>query len=57
MKPRIHAILERCIEEGALLGYRRAYKHIDNPGAESIVDHVTTEIMGKLDELFTFDDP
>lgn len=55
MRPRIDVILERCIEEGVLSGYRRAHKHIDEPDETALVDTITTEIMGKIYELFTFD--
>ena len=33
MRPNTYVILQRAVEEGALLGYRRAFKKIENPTA------------------------
>jgi hypothetical protein len=31
MRAKTRVIIERCIEEGVRHGYRRAYKHVENP--------------------------
>ena len=55
MKPNIHRILSRCIEEGLVVGYNRAHKHNDEPTSETIVDCQYTAIMNEIDEWFTFE--
>jgi len=56
MKPNTYAILQRAVEEGALLGYRRAFKHIENPTEEQVVDAITDAIMLSVSEVFMFSD-
>jgi hypothetical protein len=55
MKPKIRSILEIAIAEGALLGYRRAFKHNPEPHEDAITDSIVTEIMNSIDEYFDFD--
>ena len=45
MKPNTYVILQRAVEEGALLGYRRAFKRVENPTEEQIVDAITDAVM------------
>jgi hypothetical protein len=52
MKPKVLPIIESCIETGVRLGYNRAHKHVENPHVESIVEHITTEIMNKIYDHF-----
>jgi len=54
MKPNTYVILQRAVEEGALLGYRRAFKHIENPTEEQMVDAITDAIMLTVSEVFDF---
>jgi hypothetical protein len=56
MKPKFHKILEMCINEGVLRGYRRAHKHIENPTEGAIIDNVVEQVMNSLDEWFDFSD-
>jgi hypothetical protein len=56
MKPNTYVILERAVEEGALLGYRRAFKHNDTPSEESIVYAIRDAIMLTVSEVFVFSD-
>jgi hypothetical protein len=56
MKPRIRVLIEQCVEEGTLLGYRRAHKHTDDPGEDAIAEMITNAIMGRLYEWFEFDE-
>jgi hypothetical protein len=55
MKPNYYVILERAVESGALLGYRRAFKHNENPSEGVIVDAITDAIMLSISEVFTFE--
>jgi hypothetical protein len=54
MKPNTYVILQRAVEEGALLGYRRAFKRIENPTEEQIVEALTDAIMLSVSEVFDF---
>jgi len=55
MKPKIYTILAQAVEDGVKRGYRRAFKHVENPSEESIIDAVDTAVMGSILEYFTFD--
>ena len=54
MKPNTYLILQRAVEEGALLGYRRAFKRVENPTEEQIVEALTDAIMLSISEVFAF---
>ena len=54
MKPNTYVILQRAVEEGALLGYRRAFKHVENPTEDAIVEAITDAIMLTVSEVFDF---
>jgi hypothetical protein len=54
MKPNTYVILQRAVEEGALLGYRRAFERVENPTEEFIVDTITDAIMLTVSEVFEF---
>jgi len=56
MRPKIRPLLEMCINEGALRGYRRAHKHVENPTEGAIIDNVVEQVMNSLDEYFDFED-
>ena len=56
MKPKFHVILSQAIEEGVKRGYRRAYKHNEDPSEEVICDTIEECVMGAIYEYFTFDD-
>jgi hypothetical protein len=55
MKPKTYSLLERCVEDGAARGYRRAHKHTDNPNEEAICENVVDAIMLELSEWFDFE--
>jgi hypothetical protein len=55
MKPNTYVILERAVEEGARLGYRRAFKHNENPSEGAIVDAIAEAIMLTISEVFVFE--
>lgn len=55
MKPKIYTILAQAVEDGVKRGYRRAFKHVENPSEEVILDAVETAVMASILEYFTFD--
>jgi archaeosine-15-forming tRNA-guanine transglycosylase len=55
MKPKFRVILEQALEEGVKRGYRRAFKHIEDPTEESICQHIEEQVMSSLYEYFDFD--
>lgn len=56
IRPRSREILERCINEGAIYGVGRAFKHTDKPEHETIAQEVEIAIMNEIYEYFDFDD-
>ncbi len=54
MKPKIHVILSQAIEEGTRRGYRRAFKHNEDPSEEIICETIEECVMSSLYEYFTF---
>jgi hypothetical protein len=56
MKPKFRLVLEMAIEQGVARGYRRAFKHIENPTEESIRQHIEEQVMSSLYEYFDFDE-
>jgi hypothetical protein len=54
MKPKFRVILERALEEGIRLGYRRAFKHVENPSEVAICEHIEEQVMSSLYEYFDF---
>ena len=56
MKPKLNVILEQALEEGVKRGYRRAFKHIEDPTEESICQHIEEQVMSSLYEYFDFDE-
>ena len=56
MKPKFRVILDQAVNEGVLRGYRRAFKHNENPTEETIIETIEDCVMGSIYEYFTFDD-
>ena len=56
MKVKYAAILDRAIEDGVRRGYRRAFKHVENPSEESICEHIEECVMSEIYEYFSFED-
>jgi len=56
MKPKIHVILSQAINEGVLHGYRRAFKHNEDPSEEVICETIEECVMSQIYEYFTFDE-
>lgn len=56
MKIKTRVVLEDVIDKGIRDGYRRAYKHTENPSEETIHMAVENAIWLELDRVFCFDD-
>jgi len=56
MKPRFYNIIEQCVTSGAETGYKRAFKHQDEPSINNIVHHIKDAVMLELAEYLSFDD-
>lgn len=56
MRAKIYPLLENCVEEGVRRGYGRAFKHIEDPSEETIVQSIVDCIMITIAESFDFDD-
>lgn len=56
MTPRTYEILRRAVEEGTAYGYRRAFKHSEEPPEDTIRQEIETAIMAAIDEVFSFDE-
>lgn len=52
MQAKAHMALDRAITEGVLIGYRRAFKHVDNPTEEQIVTAIETAVLNSIYEWF-----
>lgn len=55
MRANIRGILERCIEDGAAHGIRRAYKHVEKPSEGAIIDNISAAIWLEIDSYFDFE--
>jgi len=55
MKPKFYPLLLRCIEEGAQIGYFRAFKHDDKPSEEIMVERIVEAITNEIYEAFDVD--
>ena len=56
MTPKFRVILDQAISEGVKIGYRRAFKHNDDPSEEVICETIDECVMSQIYEYFTFDD-
>ncbi len=56
MKPKFRVILNQAINEGVLLGYRRAFKHNEDPSEEVICETIEECVMSQIYEYFEFSD-
>lgn len=56
MKPKFREVLEMAISEGVSYGYKRAFKHVENPTEGAIIDSICTNVMDCIYEWFEFDE-
>jgi len=54
MKAKTRKILFESIERGIINGYRRAFKHVDNPSESAIRENIMREITYEIDDNFDF---
>ena len=54
MTPKFRVILAPALEEGIRRGYRRAYKHNEDPREEIICESIENCVMSSLYEYFNF---
>ena len=55
MKPKIHNILQDCIETGIRYGFRKAKKHSEDPTDEVVGQEIDRAIWYELNEKFEFE--
>ena len=55
MKPKIYTILGQAVEEGVKRGYHRAFKHVECPSEDAVIESIDCAVMGSILEYFTFD--
>jgi hypothetical protein len=55
MTPKFRVILEQAISEGVARGYRRAFKHVENPSENTICETIEEQVMSSLYDYFDFD--
>jgi len=56
MKPKMYHILSLAVEQGVRDGWRRAYKHTDDPHEDSVQEHIEEAVMSAIHEYFIFDE-
>jgi hypothetical protein len=54
MRVKFRVILDQAISEGVKIGYRRAFKHNENPTEETIIETIEDCVMSSLYEYFDF---
>ena len=52
MKPKLFPVLEMAVGDGVAHGLNRAYKHIDNPTRDQVVNAVTEAVLNSICEWF-----
>lgn len=55
MKPKLLPLLEECIEKGTRRGYHAAFKHVESPSPEAIIDRISETVLSELYDWFDFD--
>jgi hypothetical protein len=54
MRPKFYKVLEEAITSGVSYGYKRAYKHVENPTEGAIIDSIVEQVMNSIDDWFDF---
>jgi hypothetical protein len=55
MQAKTYMLLERCIEDGIMMGLSRAYKHTDTPDDQMVKEAIHEAVMQEIGEWFFFD--
>lgn len=53
----LYRVVSDAVERGALLGVRRAHKHVDNPSDAAVAAEVENAVMTELCEVLRFPEP
>lgn len=56
MKPKFREVLEMAIHDGVTCGYRRAFKYVENPHENAIMQSIEEKIMESIYEWFDFEE-
>lgn len=56
LKPKAAPVLELAIEQGVARGFRKAYKHMENPAQEYVAMAVEEEVISSIYEWFEVSD-
>lgn len=56
MKANTYKVLARAVEEGVLLGWNRAHKHLDNPDPDTIKYHLQEAVLNEICEWMDFNE-
>jgi hypothetical protein len=56
MKAKEYFLIDRCIEDGIIMGWNRAHKHTDTPSEDQIKQAIHLAVTNEICEWFTFND-
>jgi len=56
LKPKTYPALMQALEEGARLGYRRAFKHQETPSENQIIENITDACLFSILEWFDLEE-
>ena len=56
IKLNVYKIISDAIENGIRYGYRRAYKYVENPSEDTIIEQIHLAVMNELCDIINFDD-
>jgi len=51
-----YTLIERAVEEGAAIGWRRAFKYTETPTDEEAAATIASEVMNALCEVLNFNE-
>ncbi len=52
MTPKTYPLLERCIEDGLVIGFNHAHKHTESPTQSQLFEEQRQAIMSQICEWF-----
>ncbi len=56
MKAKEYNLIAQCVENGVMLGWNRAHKHIDDPDPQHIREQIERAVLSEICEWFDFED-
>jgi len=57
MRAKEYPVAEMCVENGLVLGWNRAHKHVSKPSPEAIREAQAQAVLTELCEWFDFPEP